>query len=429
MTKKTAEVTQVPLETATKALNVDAIRKDFPILTRKIRGNPIVYLDSAATTQKPACVINALSFFYRTSNANIHRGIHTLSEESSSAYENLREKTAQFIGGVDQRGIIFTRNATESLNLIAQSWGKANINKGDEIILTEMEHHSNLVPWIVLARETGAVLKHITVTEDGYLDMDSFYKLLSERTKIVSVTMISNVLGTINPVSEIIEAAHRYNAVAVLDGAQGVPHMKVDAKELDCDFLAFSAHKMLGPTGIGVLCAKPELLEKMEPVLSGGGMIEEVTLNSATWAEIPWKFEAGTPNYADVIAFSSAIDYLENLGMDAIRAHEKELTAYTLERLQTFPDLTIYGPKDTQYRAGVVTFYDKLIHPHDLSTILDSYGIAIRAGHHCAQPLMRKFNVPATARASFYVYNDKVDIDALVEGLKKAREYFQYGTS
>ncbi|KPK94322.1 cysteine desulfurase [bacterium SM23_31] len=410
-------------------MNVDIIRNDFPILNRKIHGNRIVYLDSAATTQKPACVINALSFFYRTSNANIHRGAYTLSEESSSAYENLREKIARFIGGVDQRGIVFTRNTTESLNLVARSWSKANIKAGDEIILTEMEHHSNLVPWIMIAQETGAVLKHIPVTEDGYLDMDIFYKLLSERTKVVSVTMVSNVLGTINPVSEIIKAAHSYNAVTVLDGAQGVPHTKVDAKELDCDFLAFSAHKMLGPTGIGVLYGKPELLEKMEPVLTGGGMIQEVTLNSATWAEIPWKFEAGTPNYADVIAFSSAIDYLEKLSMDAIRIHEKELTAYTLERLETFPDLTVYGPRDIEHRAGVVAFYDKLIHPHDLSTILDSYGIAIRAGHHCAQPLMRRYNIPANVRASFYIYNDKADVDALIEGLKKAREYFQYETS
>jgi len=360
MTTKTDEVIQMAAETGKQVLNVDIIRKDFPILNRKIHGNRIVYLDSAATTQKPACVINALSFFYRTSNANIHRGAYTLSE---------------------------------------------------------------------IAQETGAVLKHIPVTEDGYLDMDIFYKLLSERTKVVSVTMVSNVLGTINPVSEIIKAAHSYNAVTVLDGAQGVPHTKVDAKELDCDFLAFSAHKMLGPTGIGVMYGKPELLEKMEPVLTGGGMIQEVTLNSATWAEIPWKFEAGTPNYADVIAFSSAIDYLENLSMDAIRIHEKELTAYTLERLETFPDLTVYGPRDIEHRAGVVAFYDKLIHPHDISTILDSYGIAIRAGHHCAQPLMRRYNIPANVRVSFYIYNDKADVDALIEGLKKAREYFQYGTS
>ena len=416
-------------ETAVCSIDVETIRKDFPILSRKIKGNPLVYLDSAATTQKPASVINALSFFYRTSNANIHRGVHTLSEESSTAYEALRGKTAEFIGGVEERGIVFTRNTTESINLVARSWGKANIKEGDEIILSVMEHHSNIVPWIQLSKETGAVLKYIAVTEDGYLDMDSYYSLLSERTKLVSVTIISNVLGTINPVSEIIEAAHKYNAITVLDGAQGIPHMHVDIPALNCDFLAFSAHKMLGPTGIGVLYAKPELLEMMEPVIGGGGMIKEVTLDNATWADIPWKFEAGTPNYADVIAFSAAIDYLENIGMDAVRAHEEELTEYTLDRLSDFSNLRVFGPKNPHDRACVITFYDELIHPHDLSTILDTLGIAIRAGHHCAQPLMRKYDVTATARASMYIYNDKEDVDALVNGITKAREYFKYGTT
>jgi cysteine desulfurase/selenocysteine lyase len=407
-------------------LNVEEIRKDFPILGRTIKGYPIVYLDSAATTQKPASVINALSFFYRTSNANIHRGAHTLSEESSTAYEKLREKTAQFIGGADARGVVFTRNATESLNVIARSYGKAHVARGDEILLTEMEHHSNLIPWQLLAKEIGAQLKFVEVTDDGYLNMDSFYRQLSSRTKLVSVTSVSNVLGTINPVAEIIQAAHKQGAVVVLDGAQGVPHIKMNAQEIDCDFLAFSAHKMLGPTGIGVLYAKPEILETMEPMLGGGGMIEEVTLESATWADIPWRFEAGTPNYADVIAFSAAIDYLERLGMDNIFAHEKVLTAYALERFREFNNIRIFGPKNPEHKAGIITFYDEFIHPHDLSTILDSYGIAIRAGHHCAQPLMRKFGVEATARASFYVYNDLQDIDALVEGIKIARELFKY---
>ncbi len=415
-----------PVTKNAAVLDVEAIRKDFPILSRTIKGNLIVYLDSAATTQKPASVINALSFFYRTSNANIHRGVHTLSEESSSAYEALRAKTAKFIGGVDERGIVFTKNTTDSLNLIAQSWGKTNIKKGDEIILTEMEHHSNIVPWILLARETGAVLKYVEVDGEGYLDMDSYYRILSNKTKLVSVTIISNVLGTINPVAEIIESAHECGAVTVLDGAQGVPHMKIDTPALDCDFLAFSAHKMLGPTGIGVLCAKPEILERMEPTVGGGGMIEEVTLQNATWADIPWRFEAGTPNYADVIAFSAAIDYLENIGLDAIRTHEEVLTEYALEQLETIPKLQLFGPRNVKDRAGVLTFYDELIHPHDLSTILDSYGIAIRAGHHCAQPLMNKYNVPATARASFYIYNDEEDVDALITGLRKAREFFKY---
>ena len=427
MTIHTAELSSPDSETMKSSMiDVNSIRKDFPILKRKIKGNTIVYLDSAATTQKPSSVINALSFFYRTSNANIHRGVHTLSEESSSAYEALRLKTANFIGGVDERGIIFTKNTTDSLNLIAQSWGRANIKEGDEIILTEMEHHSNIVPWILLARETGAVLKYIEVTDDGYLDMESYYKILSDKTKLVSVTIVSNVLGTINAIPEIINAAHQYNAVTVLDGAQGIPHMKFDTPNSDCDFLAFSAHKMLGPTGIGVLYAKPEILNSMQPTVGGGGMIKEVRLDSATWADIPWRFEAGTPNYADVIAFSSAIDYLEKIGLDAVRAHEISLTESAIEQLKTIPKLKLFGPRNIKDRAGVVTFLDELIHPHDLSTILDSYGIAIRAGHHCAQPLMRRYNVPATARASFYIYNDMQDVDALVNGIRKAREFFKY---
>ncbi len=427
MTMQTA--TKSPTDSETMTLNtidVESIRKDFPILGRKIKGNMIVYLDSAATTQKPSSVINALSFFYRTSNANIHRGVHTLSEESSSAYEALRLKTANFIGGVDERGIVFTKNTTESLNLIAQSWGRANVKEGDEIILTEMEHHSNIVPWILLARETGAVLKYIEVNDDGYLDMESYHRILSEKTKLVSVTIVSNVLGTINSLPEIIDAAHHYNAVTVLDGAQGIPHLKFNTPKSDCDFLAFSAHKMLGPTGIGVLYAKPEILDAMQPTVGGGGMIKEVYLDSATWADIPWRFEAGTPNYADVIAFSSAIDYLEKVGLDAVRAHEKVLTEYAIKQLDTIPKLRLFGPRNREDRAGVVTFFDELIHPHDLSTILDSYGIAIRAGHHCAQPLMRKYNVPATARASFYIYNDMQDVDALVNGIRRAREFFKY---
>ncbi len=409
----------------TAIFDVDKIREDFPILQRQVHGKRLVYLDSSATSQKPNSVINALSFFYRTINANIHRGVHTLSEESSSAYEALREKIANYIGGVDPKGIVFTRNTTESLNIIALSWGKAHVKEGDEIILSEMEHHSNIVPWILLAKETGAVLKYIPVTENGILDMDEYKKLLNKKTRLVAITMVSNVLGTINPIQEIIEEAHKHGALVSLDAAQSVPHMTVNAKDLDCDFISFSAHKMLGPTGLGVLCGKPEILETMEPVLGGGGMIEEVTLCSATWAEIPWKFEAGTPNYADVAAFSYAIDYLEKLGMDNIRAHEKELTEYAIEKLFSLDGLRFFGPKDPEIQGGVYTFYDEMIHPHDLSTILDREGIAIRAGHHCAQPLMNKYNVPATIRASVYIYNDTEDIDVLIDGLKSAKRYFQ----
>lgn len=424
LSSNSSEISQRTTIQPLNTLDVEIIRNDFPILSRKIKGSPLIYLDSAATTQKPASVINALSFFYRTSNANIHRGIHTLSEESTSAYEALRGKTVRFIGGSDSRSIVFTRNTTESINLVAWSWGRANIHSGDEIILTEMEHHSNIVPWIQLSKETGAILNYVQVTEDGYLDMDHYHKLLSKKTKLVTVALVSNVLGTINPVTEIIEAAHDFGAVTVLDAAQAVPHMKVDVLSMNCDFMAFSAHKMLGPTGIGMLYAKPEHLEKMEPMLGGGGMIKEVTLNNATWADIPWKFEAGTPNYADVIAFSSAIDYLEAIGMDAIREHEIELTQYALKELGSISDLRIFGPADARHKAGVITFYDNLVHPHDLSTILDESGIAIRAGHHCAQPLMRRYGVTATARASFYIYNNKEDIDALVKGIVQAREYF-----
>jgi cysteine desulfurase/selenocysteine lyase len=327
--------------------------------------------------------------------------------------------------GADPREVIFVRGTTEGVNLVAQTFGRANVGPDDEILLTEMEHHSNLVPWILLARQTGAVLRHIPVRDDGYLDLDALPRLLTEKTRLVSVIHASNVLGTINPVRRIADAAHRVGASVLVDGAQSVPHMPVSFADLGCDFLAFSAHKMLGPTGVGVLVAKPETLEAMDPFLGGGEMIREVHLDRATWNDVPWKFEAGTPNIAGVVAFAASIDYLRRLGLDAVRAHEVELTRYALGRLGALGYLSLYGPADVAARGGVVAFNDSHIHSHDLSTILDRWGIAIRAGHHCAQPLMRRLNVPATARASFYIYNDRDDIDALVEGLKEARRYFK----
>jgi cysteine desulfurase/selenocysteine lyase len=409
-------------------LDVAAIRRDFPILERQVHGRRLVYVDNAATTQKPTVVLEALERYYRRSNANVHRGIHVLAEEATAAYEAVRLDVARFIGGVDPRGVIFTRNATEALNLVARSWG-SRLTAGDEVLLTEMEHHSNLVPWIQLAQSRGVILRHIPITAAGELDRGRLEQLLGPRTKIVALTHVSNVLGTINPVAEIAARAHQTGAVVVVDGAQGVPHLPVDFNALGCDFLAFSAHKMMGPTGVGVLIGKPELLERMEPFLGGGEMIREVHLDHATWNEIPHKFEAGTPNIADVVAFGAAIRYLEKLGMEAVRAHERQLTGYALERMKTLGFLRIYGPLDPDRRGGVVTFNDPEIHPHDLSTILDQFGVAIRAGHHCAQPLMRRLDAVATARASFYVYNAEDDVDALIDGLQAARRYFGHGTA
>jgi cysteine desulfurase/selenocysteine lyase len=416
---------------ATRPLDPAGLRRDFPILSRKVNGRRLVYLDNAATTQKPDQVINALSGFYRTSNANIHRGIHTLAQEATEAYEHTRERVAAFIGGVDRHGVVFTRNATEGINLVAQAWGRRHIGKGDEILLTEMEHHSNQVPWIMLARERGAVLKHIPLAADGTLEMASLKRLLTPRTKLVSVMWVSNALGTINPVAEIGAAAHQAGALFLVDGAQAAPHLPVDVKEIGCDFLVFSAHKMLGPTGVGVLYGRPELLSEMDPFLGGGEMIREVQLDGATWNDIPWKYEAGTPNIADVAAFSAALDYLEGVGLAAVRAHEMELVRYALEKMGELPFLRLYGPADPALRGGVVSFTDRDLHPHDLSTVLDQCGVAIRAGHHCAQPLIRRLaqlsgqpSLVATARASFYIYNDRDDVDVLVEALQEARRYF-----
>jgi len=405
-------------------LDVARIREDFPILKRRIHGKRLVYLDNAATTQKPYQVIDAISDYYRNTNANIHRGLHTLSMEATRAYENTRKVVARFLGGLDPAGVVFTRNCTEAINLVAHAWGREHIHEGDEILLTQMEHHSNMVPWIMLAKERGAVLKHVPVRDDGTLALEELRSLVTGRTKLVSVTMVSNALGTINPVEEIAATARKAGATVIFDGAQAIPHLPVNARSLDFDFLAFSAHKMLGPTGVGVLYARPEMLRSMRPFLGGGEMIREVTLDSATWNEVPHKFEAGTPNIADVIAFTAAVEYMERLGMDAVRAHEKDLIAYALKRLREIPSLRIFGPENPELRSGLVSFIDADVHPHDLSQVLDAHGVAIRAGHHCAQPLMRRFNTVATARASFYVYNDHDDVDALVTALREARKYF-----
>jgi cysteine desulfurase/selenocysteine lyase len=407
-------------------LDVQAIRRDFPILGRRVHGKPLVYLDNAATTQKPRAVIEALVHFYEHQNANIHRAIHTLGEEATAAYEETRAKVARFINAPRPENIVFTRSATEALNLVASAWGRANVGPGDEIVLTQMEHHSNMVPWQRLAQEVGATVKYIGVTDEGSLDLDGLDDIITEKTKLVSVTQVSNAFGTINPLAKIIAAAHRRGALAVVDAAQSVPHMPVDVQAMDCDFLAFSGHKMLGPTGVGVLYARYELLQAMQPYQSGGEMISRVRLEGATWNDVPWKFEAGTPNIAGVIAFGAALDYLSALGMDSVRAHEQELTAYALGRLRRLEDIISYGPQDASQRGGVVSFNYPDIHPHDVGTILDRQGVAIRGGHHCAQPLMRRFDIAGTARASFYIYNTVEEVDALVEGIEKARAFFSH---
>jgi cysteine desulfurase/selenocysteine lyase len=405
------------------ALDPHALRARFPILQRQIHGHRLVYLDNAATTQKPESVLSALRRYYTTSNANVHRGVHTLAEEATAAYEECRRRVAFFVNAPEERGVVIVRNATEAINLVARSWGAA-LAEGDEVLLSEMEHHSNLVPWIMLARERGVVLRHVPITDSGELDMAALSSLLTTRTRIVALTAMSNVLGTINPVAEIAVAAHRVGAIMVVDGAQSVPRLRVDFQALGIDFLAFSAHKAYGPTGIGFLVARPELLERMEPVSGGGEMIRVVTLDSASWNDIPHKFEAGTPNIADAAAFPAALDLLEELGMGAVREHERELAGYALERLQSLDWLQIHGPLDPSRRGALVSFGDPEIHPHDLAQVLDTRGIAIRAGHHCAQPLMRRLDVAATARASFGIYNDRDDVDALVDGLVAARRYF-----
>ncbi len=407
---------------------VTALRRDFPILSTLINGKPLVYLDSAATSQKPQVVLDALERYYTEMNANVHRGLHTLADRATTAFEDARARVAAFINAPDPACCIWTRNTTEAINLVASTWGRANLRPGDEILITPMEHHSNLVPWQMIAVETGARLRHIPLTEDGQLDLACLDTLLTARTKIVALTQASNTLGTINPVGAVIHAAHAVGAIALVDGAQSVPHMPVDVQALDCDFLAFSAHKMLGPTGIGVLYGKRALLEAMPVYMGGGSMITTVTLDTFTPAPLPQKFEAGTPNIADAVAFTAALDYLDDVGMEAVRQHEREITAYALERLAQIEGIQIYGPRDVAVRGGTILFTYRVgdweVHPHDLSTVLDAHGIAIRAGHHCCQPLHALLGVAATARASFYLYTTHAEIDAFVAGLARVREVF-----
>src|SRR5574341_321389 len=406
------------------SLDVDLIRRDFPILNREVRpGVKVVYLDSTATSQKPVSVIEAMDAFYRRSNANIHRGVHTLAEEATALYEQAREKIAKFINAPSARQIIYTRNTTESINLVAYTWARANLKSGDLIVLTEMEHHSNLVPWYILAVERGVRLEFITVTEKGLLDLDTYRSLLSQDPKLISFTHMSNVLGTITPAAEMIRMAHEAGAVTLLDAAQSVPHLKVDVQELDVDFMAFSAHKMCGPTGIGALYGKIKLLEAMPPFLGGGDMIKEVKLRSFRPNDVPHKFEAGTPAIAESVGFGAAVDYLSAIGMDAVSAHEHEITEYALERLEEIPGLKVLGPSADK-KGGVASFTFDGIHPHDVAQVLDRDGIAVRAGHHCAQPLHEKFGVPASTRASFYLYSTKDEVDKLVEGIYKVKKVF-----
>lgn len=409
----------------TSTLNIAKIRSDFPILNRQVHGKPLVFLDSAASSQKPLAVIEAMDFYYRNTHANVHRGVHTLSEEATVQYEDARKRIAKFINAKSSREVIFTRNTTESINLVAYTWGRANIRSGDEIVLTESEHHSNIVPWQLLAKETGAVVRYIPVDIHGYLDLAVLDGLLTPKTKIISLAHMSNVLGTIYPVDEVIKRAHDLGAMVMIDGAQSVPHLSTDVQALGCDFLAFSGHKMCGPTGIGVLWGRRELLEAMPPFMSGGDMIRRVTFDGAEWNELPYKFEAGTPAIAEAIGLGAAVDYLSALTMTAVRAHEKEIITYALERLSEVPGLQLIGPDDPERRGGVATFTLDEIHPHDLASILDAEGIAIRAGHHCAMPLHQKLGIPASSRASFYIYSTQGEVDQLVAGLYKAKSIFK----
>lgn len=408
-------------------MDVEKIRNDFPILKRKISGTQVVYLDNGATSQKPVHVIEAMKKYYESHNANIHRSVHTLAEEATNIYENARENIASFINA-EKEEVIFTKNATEAINLVMYSWG-LQLNKGDEIITTVMDHHSNIVPWQALEKK-GIKLSFIDITDDGMLRMEELEEKINSKTKLVAVTQASNVLGTINPVEEIAKLAHDHGALCLVDGAQSVPKMQVDFKKIDCDFLAFTGHKMLGPMGIGVLAAKQEILEKMNPFLYGGDMIKKVTVSGSTWNDLPWKFEAGTANVEGAVGMSAAVDYLKRIGMNSVRSHDKQITEYALEKLSEIKDIKIYGPSDPEKRTGAVSFNivknnDILIHPHDLASLLNDRGIAIRSGNHCAQPLHERLGVPSTARASFYVYSTKEEVDLLVKALEHARKVFK----
>lgn len=405
--------------------DVEAIIKDFPILNEKVNGKRLAYLDSTATSQKPQQVIDALEDYYKRYNSNVHRGVHTLGSLATDGYEGARETVRRFIHAPYFEEIIFTRGTTASINLVAHSYGDANVEAGDEIVVTQMEHHANIVPWQQLAKRKNATLKFIPMTDSGELTLEAVKETITDKTKIVAVAHVSNVLGTINDVKSIAQIAHEHGAIISVDGAQSVPHMKVDVQDLDVDFYSFSGHKMLGPTGIGVLYGKRELLNQMEPIEFGGDMIDFVGLYESTWTDLPTKFEAGTPLIAQAIGLKAAIEYLENIGFDAIHAHEAEITAYAYEKMSEIEGIDIYGP-DKDKRAGTITFNLKDVHPHDVATALDTEGVAVRAGHHCAQPLMKWLNVSSTARASFYIYNTKEDVDQLVEGLKQTKEFFTY---
>jgi cysteine desulfurase/selenocysteine lyase len=405
--------------------DIERVRADFPILSREVHGHPLVYLDNAATSQKPVQVVRTLVDFYEQHNANIHRGVHTLSQESTDLYEAARNKVARFLGAESEEEIVFTRGTTESINLVAFSWARENLQPDDEIVLSHLEHHSNLVPWQIVARERGAVLRSIPLDAEGRLDMDEARRLIGPRTRLVAVAHVSNVLGTITPVQELAELAHAVGALILVDGAQSAPHMAVDVQALGCDFFACSAHKMLGPTGVGVLYGRKRLLRRMVPYQGGGSMIARVELEESTYAPVPTRFEAGTPNFADVVAFGAALDYLQQLGMDAVREHEVQLTDYALSRLATVPGITLFGPRDTRDRGGVIAFNLRDYHPHDVAMVLDYEGIAVRAGHHCAQPLMRSLGVAATTRAAFYLYNTAAEVDAMVDALDRVERVLE----
>ncbi len=412
------------VQSQVKVFDVERIREQFPILSREVHpGTKLIYLDSAATSQKPRSVIEASTDFYERHNSNIHRGIHRLAEEATQAHEDARQRIADFIGAHSAREVVFTRNATESINLLAYAWGRANLKSGDLVLLTEMEHHSNLVPWYMLAEEIGLRLEFVPVTDEGTLDLEAYQSFLREGPRLVAFVHVSNMLGTINPVAQMTDLAHEAGALVLVDGAQSVPHIAVDVRELDVDFYAFSGHKMCGPTGIGVFYGREALLEAMPPFMGGGDMIKRVHLDGFTTNDIPWKFEAGTPAIAQAIGLGAAVDFLNEVGMENIHAHEQSLTGYALDRLNEVPGVTIYGPEPA-LRGGVVSFTMAGVHPHDIAQILDSDGVAVRAGHHCTMPLHERFEIPASVRASFYLYNTMEEIDRLVEGLHKVIKLF-----
>jgi len=405
--------------------DIERIRRDFPILKREVAGGArLVYLDNAATSQRPVQVLSEITRFYRDHNANIHRGVHTLSVEATELYEEARAKVARFIGAADRREVIFTRNTTEAINLVAHAWARRFLKPGEEVVISEIEHHSNIVPWQMLRDERGITLKYIPMLPDGTLDLDAAQSIISERTRLVAITAMSNALGTIVPLEPIVARARAVGALVLVDGAQSVPHMPVDVQALDIDFLAFSGHKMLAPFGIGVLWGRMPLLEAMDPFLGGGDMILTVSMERSTWADVPAKFEAGTPNVGDAIALGAAVDYLSALGMDEVRRHEREITDYALRRLADVPGVSIFGVPDAAQRGGVISFELEGVHPHDIGQVLDTRGVAIRTGHHCAQPVMLALNVPATARASFYIYNTTAEVDALASGLEEVGRFF-----